>query len=337
MISSICSIFGSLFLFFAFILNLFILIGQLSNKVFINAIYFVQVTDQQSSSSYNFGLWNYCQANQESVQSCQQPKPAYNWATAPGISQVLPGAQSGFINGLFIACFVLYFIGLGFSFIFWILSMPLCCTKRRGVSVSMTSLVFLNLLINLAALIFSLVFVLRGLYLLHNANSSYSGQAGNALWLSIGVVIALCASFIFYTGACCCIGTSGYRSRRKRTNQVDPTSRYSKMDLDHPIDQPYRPETTQPQPTMSSPMSGRRSYDLNQSVYQSVGQQTPRVLQQPYQADTTNTNNHPNTYSPVIQQQGFEHQPRPETHTHGDIRVPGFPPSSNKHGVNTAV
>lgn len=48
---------GSFFLFASFILGLFILIGQLSNKPFINLIAFVHAINPPSNLSYQFGLW----------------------------------------------------------------------------------------------------------------------------------------------------------------------------------------------------------------------------------------------------------------------------------------
>ncbi|CAO3608824.1 unnamed protein product [Cunninghamella echinulata] len=337
MISGLFSVFASLFLFFAFIINLFILIGQLSNKVVLNSLYFAQVSDGTSNSYYNLGLWNYCTATGATVESCQHPTPAYNWASTPGINQVLPNqANSLFIKGLFLANFILFFIGLGLSFILWILSMPLCCTKRRGIVGSLTTLIFINFLVMLAALIFSLVFILRGLHILHNQNSNFNGHAGNSLWLTIGSVVALGIAFILSTGACCCIGVSA--ARKTRRNKVEPNivpvggaAKFSKED--NPQQQPLQ----QPQQTASTPMSGRRSYDFNQSVYQSVGQPSPRVLQQPYhqqEQQQPSLHDDDNFYSPVIQQQGFQHQPRNETHGH--IRVPGFP-SSNNQVPNTTV
>lgn len=214
--------------------------------------------------------------------------------------------------------------------------MPLCCTRRRGISGTLTTLIFINFLVMLAALIFSLVFILRGLHILHNQNSNFSGHAGNSLWLTIGSVVALGIALLFSTGACCCIGISS--TRKSRRNKVDPTimpvGGATKFSKDPTQQQPVQ----QPQQTASSPMSGRRSYDFNQSVYQSVGQPSPRVLQQPYhqqqQQQQPSSQDDDNFYSPVIQHQGFQHQPRNETHGH--IRVPGFP-SSNNHVPNTTV
>lgn len=51
---------ASFFLFASFILGLFILIGQLSNKPFINIISFVHALSPQYDLSYDFGLWQVC-------------------------------------------------------------------------------------------------------------------------------------------------------------------------------------------------------------------------------------------------------------------------------------
>lgn len=48
---------ASFFLFAAFILTLLVIIGQVSNKPFLNILYFVQANNGQYNLSYNFGLW----------------------------------------------------------------------------------------------------------------------------------------------------------------------------------------------------------------------------------------------------------------------------------------
>lgn len=48
---------GSLFLLFSFILELFLMIGQLSNRQFLNKLYYVSAWNPQQNLAYNFGLW----------------------------------------------------------------------------------------------------------------------------------------------------------------------------------------------------------------------------------------------------------------------------------------
>lgn len=48
---------GSLFLLFSFILELFIMIGQLSNRVVLNNLYYASAWNREQNLAYNFGLW----------------------------------------------------------------------------------------------------------------------------------------------------------------------------------------------------------------------------------------------------------------------------------------
>ncbi|ORZ00546.1 actin cortical patch SUR7/pH-response regulator pali, partial [Syncephalastrum racemosum] len=174
------------------------LIGQLSVKPFIKWLNFGQASNGQQN--YNFGLWNYCNEVGGEVQNCQHPTPAYNWATAPGISQALPNqASSSSTKRTFMALFCLYFIGTGFSFLLWLASLSVCCVRRRACGVSMTTLIFINFLVMLAALICALVVTLRGIHLLSGAGQGWSGHAGYSMWMTIGAVVALFLSWLCYT------------------------------------------------------------------------------------------------------------------------------------------
>lgn len=208
-----CSIIASFLVLAAFILELWVLIGQLSTKPFIQWINFGQITNQSNQQSYTFNLWNYCtQEPNGNLQGCQHPKAAYNWADAPFIQQALPGLSSKpHVHGLFYALFILYFIGTIWSFLLWLSSLPMCCIRRRGASYCMAPATVINFFIMLVALILALVAVLRGLKLLTDAAPTWTGRAGWSMWMTIGAVISLLLASLCY----CCTSAGGGRSRRR--------------------------------------------------------------------------------------------------------------------------
>ncbi|KAI8344052.1 SUR7/PalI family-domain-containing protein [Chlamydoabsidia padenii] len=276
---------GCFFLFSSFILNLFIVIGQVSNKPFINRLYFAQASQKSTGQYYNLGLWNYCTATaQDGVQSCAHPKAGYNWMETPGINNYLSTTHT--INGLFLGVFILFIIGLCFAFLLWVASLPLCCVRSRGVGGSMSVFIFITFLVMLAALIIELVLVIRGARIIHDVDSSWSAQAGNSLWLTIASVVSLLLAFFSYGGSCCCVGGS-----KRDRSRVDPDNEKNHVD--------YGAEG-----------GNRGLYNVNQSVFY-TGQpqqqyQTPNMqLQQPYQTDT-------GYHSPMQYQQqiGGDNSPR---------------------------
>ncbi|KAF7723806.1 neutral amino acid transporter [Apophysomyces ossiformis] len=280
---------GSIFTLFAFLLQLFVLIGQLSNRAFLRDLYFAQVMQPSQDRVYNFNLWNYCTGNLAGqVQSCSKPRPAYNWAQTPGINQALSGqANSSVVSGIFLALFILYFISTGLSLIFWFISCPTCCVGRRGLGVSMSTLLFINFLILLVCLILALVVSLRGIRLLTGADSSWLGHAGNSMWITIGGVVSLFLAFLFYSLASCC-----YRPRPRR--QIEPDYKGGHESMRSPYVPPAHP-----------------FYDQQQQ------QQQGRLFQQPY--------THPDSagaqYTPAMQHQqwpqgGYETQPQQEGATY---------------------
>ena len=110
------------------------------------------------------------------------------------------------------AMFVLFFIACCWSFLIWLASIPICCFKRRVFGLSMAILVLINFFVLLVALILALVLVLSGVKLVV-ANAGWSAHAGNLLWITIGAVISLLLSSIFYSCA-----LAGDRGKRRRVN-----------------------------------------------------------------------------------------------------------------------
>ncbi|KAI8370931.1 SUR7/PalI family-domain-containing protein [Blakeslea trispora] len=287
--------FGSFLLLFSFILQLFIIIAQLSNRAFINIIYFVSAWDQ--NRVYNVALWNYCTGTTGgNIQSCASPVPAYNWARTPGISDIATSqANSLVVKGLFLGMFILFFIGMGLSFLLWLMSLPICCLKHRAWGISMSTFVLINFLVTLTALILSLVLILGGIKSFTGGNSPWNAQAGNALWIAIGATVALFLAFLCYGGGSCCAGSGGRTSRRRRKqeedyyynsgNESDGRKRggccggrrrkknKAKVDPNYKETDAYIPGTTQPM-YAQSPM------------YQNTGNPQSSMLQQPYVASS---------------------------------------------------
>ncbi|KAL0083571.1 SUR7/PalI family-domain-containing protein [Phycomyces blakesleeanus] len=213
---AISTLFASLFTLFAFILELFVLIGQLSNKPLLRSLYFGQAINASQGKTLNFNLWNYCTGDiHGAVSGCAKPRPAYNWAQTPGISQVMSRqANSTGVKSLFLALFVIIFISCGLSLIFWLMSLPICCLRRRGLGYSMTTLTLINFLLALVAMIIGLVVTIHGGKMLTGADPGWLGTPGNSLWCLIGSVVSLFFALLLYSvGSCCCKGSKEGRQR----------------------------------------------------------------------------------------------------------------------------
>lgn len=204
---------------------------------------------------------NYCSGGGDGViTSCGPSSPAYNWANTPNISSVAPQAHSGIAQGLFLGMFILFFLGCGFSFVFWCFSLPICCLKRKGYGYSMSSLVLITFLVMFAAFILSLVVVFLGFKTVTSLEEGWSVEVGNSIWLTIGALVSLLISFLCYTGGVTCGG-----KKRRNKNSIDPNYN-SKFNGNAIGTQPLY---------AASPVFG------NQDVNQTTGQQGA-MLQQPY-------------------------------------------------------
>ncbi|KAG1447262.1 hypothetical protein G6F56_009315 [Rhizopus delemar] len=267
------------------------MIGQLSNRVFLTDLYFGSAWNQ--NQRYNFALWNYCSGTSNSISSCAHPTPAFNWASTPDLSTMLQSqANSRMVNNLFMAMFVLFFIGCCWGFLIWLASMPICCFKRRALGFSMLTLVLINFFVMLVALILALVLVISGVKHV-SANQGWDAGAGNLLWITIGAVIALLLAAACYS---CGSATGGRKKKR-----VDPEEKYAYQDqysYGNHYGQPtnYQNQTTN-QADGNPPMGGydgqnQMDRTMLQQSYQDMGshdvtQQTPNEpVSQGYQTPT---------------------------------------------------
>jgi hypothetical protein len=165
--------------------------------------------------------------------------------------------------------FILFFIGCIFSFLFWLASLPICCLNRRGHGISMATLVGINFLIMLAALILALVLVISGVKEITGSSPGWEAHAGNLLWITIGAVVSLFLSFLCYTGGSIC-GPS--KSRRNKA-AVDPNYKDKYGANNNYMTSPMFVPTSQLQTTANAP-----------------GQAT--MLQQPYVISPSAGNQH---------------------------------------------
>ncbi|KAI8647599.1 SUR7/PalI family-domain-containing protein [Parasitella parasitica] len=282
MVQRILGLAASFFVFSSFILELFVMIGQLSNKPFLNLIYFLKSNNPQYNLSYGFGLWSYCQGTYNGpVESCSPPKAAFDWYTAPGFSDMLPTyASSRRVNALFLALFILYFIGLIFSFLLWIATLPVsvcCCIKRfrhnpgnRPIDITMAFLCGLNFLIMLVVLILALVLVIGSVKAITGASIYWEGYAGNALWLTIASAASLFLATVCYLFKACCHGGTSYgKGGSSNGIRVSPDNNHAYKS------QPFDLTPHQPCYNNDSPMIAHRQPQPQPTLPQ------PHLLQQP--------------------------------------------------------
>ncbi|KAL9553589.1 hypothetical protein MBANPS3_003223 [Mucor bainieri] len=331
MIQRILGLAASFFVFSSFILELFVMIGHLSNKPFLNVIYFLKANNPEYDLRYSFGLWSYCQGPYGgSIQNCSSPRAAYDWATTPGFSQMLPGyASSKRLYALFLALFILYFVALIFSFLLWIATLPVslcCCTKRfrhnpgnRPLDITMAMICGLNFLIMLVVLILALVLVIGSVKAISGASIYWNGHAGNALWLTIASVASLFLATVCYLFKACC-HHGHYNGNRRVSPDLDNNHAYKNQPFDlTPHHQPYYASTSpmisnqhaQQQPTLPQPHLLQQSTANQNYLY-------PQQQQQPQQQDVS-ISSLSQQYSPGLQPQflvpiyGSNENPPPNT------------------------
>ncbi|KAI7865732.1 hypothetical protein BDF14DRAFT_1822940 [Spinellus fusiger] len=251
---AISTFLASLFTLFAFILELFILIGQLDNRPFLRDMYLGQALNLPQQKYINFNLWNYCVGDVDgSVTGCSRPVPAYNWLKTPVISMVMePVTNSTITSGLFLALFILIFITCGLSLLLWLASLPVCFLRRRSLGYSMSSLTLINFLIALTAMIIALVITIHGGKVLRLADTNWITIPGNSMWCCIGAVVSLFLAFLLNA-----VGTCGCRDSKtngnvttkkdKKGKKADHKSRFDGMPY-ATASQPNNPYSTQPIP-----------------------------------------------------------------------------------------
>ncbi|KAI8142201.1 SUR7/PalI family-domain-containing protein [Fennellomyces sp. T-0311] len=216
MLFKCCALLGSLFLLFSFLLHLFPMIGQLSNRQFLRHMYFQQAYNRPANSVYQNGLWNYCSGTLQGIESCSSPHQSYNWGNTPVIGQMVPQQyqpNGGHFRHLFTGLFALTMAGTVISFLLWLMSLPImfCCGRRshRAPGIFMSTMTFTNFLVTIAAIILALILAIstnKGL------TDGWQGRAGNSIWSLLGAMGALLIGFMCFNGTCC----------GRRTRVADP-------------------------------------------------------------------------------------------------------------------
>lgn len=131
----------------------------------------------------------------------------------------------------------------------------------------MATLVGINFLVMLAALILALVIVITGVKEITGSNIGWEAHAGNLLWVTIGAVVSLFLSFLCYTCGSIC-----GPSKRRNKAVVDPN---------------YNDKYGANSNYMTSPMFVPANQQQNLNA---PGQTT--MLQQPYAVSPSTGNQH---------------------------------------------
>lgn len=198
-------------------------------------------------------------------------------------------ASSTLIRGVFLGMFILYFIGLGFSFFLWLLSLPFgvfFCFRRlrnnpggRPLDITMAIWSGITCIIMFVALIIAIVYVISFNRNISNASFYWSGHAGNSLWFSIGIVIALFLAALLYAfRSCASISNDGYNTssgkKRRRNNRT-------RVQPEQPFDltphQPYvykenSPPMNQQQQQPGTPLMMNQTYQQQPTIPQATNQ-----------------------------------------------------------------
>lgn len=200
---------------------------------------------------------------------------------------------------------------MGLSFIFWLMSLPICCTRhKRAWGYSMSTLCLINFLITLVSVILALILILAGVRQLTGASPDWHAHAGNSLWVLIGACIANFVAMMCYSGGACCSRSSRRRNRdddysddgyyatgavaapvadetgkkkkgglfsrfgRKNKAQVDPAYKETSAGDDTTNYNNLLPGTAQPMYSHSSPYTGHQN--------NTATPHSNSMLQQPY-------------------------------------------------------
>ncbi|KAI8327490.1 actin cortical patch SUR7/pH-response regulator pali [Choanephora cucurbitarum] len=204
------SFFGFIATFFTFaalVLQVFTMIGSTYNQPFLRSLYFAKVNEGREFLT--FGLWSYCSGTGDSVSSCSQPTPAFDWSTVSRVSQYL---QINHIDKVFLANFILYWIALGFTFIALVIT--ILSSFRRGPDFLASLMTFVAFVVQLVVFVIILVIAVKGVNAAKDAGSSVSGSLGPSTWMTLGAFVALLISSISYCFACIC-GPGRVRSEEK--------------------------------------------------------------------------------------------------------------------------
>lgn len=206
------SLFGSLATFFTFaalVLQVFSMIGTTFNQPFLKSLYFAKV--EIGADFTIFGLWSYCTGSASGgVTTCSKPVPAFDWSQAADLGRYL--ADLGYLDRVFLANFILYWIALGFTLVALVITVM--SHFRRGPDFLASIMTFIAFVVQMVVFIILLVISIRGINTAKGADGSVSGSLGPSMWMTLGAFVALLFSSIGYCFACIC-GPGRIRSSEK--------------------------------------------------------------------------------------------------------------------------
>lgn len=216
-------------------------------------------------------------------------------------------ANSKNLERLFLAFFILYFIGMIFSFLLWVATLPFalfcCCSRRvkntgRIFDLVMATFVTITFFIMFVALVLALVLVVGTVKAVSGGSIYWNGHAGISLWFTIAAVVSLFMAAICYFFKSCCSssGNSNYG------NRVDPTEtryahKHGAFDLTPHQSNAYTPRIMKGE-AVTSQNHHYGPHHSYQPQLQMQQQQQQQQLQEPYSISSLSQQ-----YSPALQPQ----------------------------------
>ncbi|KAI8093295.1 actin cortical patch SUR7/pH-response regulator pali [Halteromyces radiatus] len=192
--------------FAALILEIFTMIGNLANRAFLRDLFFAKLI-LPDGTFFTFGLWNYCMGNKGDL-TCSTPEAAFVWTSVPQLASYLKGFDGQ--DRLFMASFVLYWIGIGLTL--FALVITLFSHFRRSSDVCASFVCIISFVVILAAFVILIVVSAWGIRMAkENSSNAIDGYLGPSTWMTLGAMVALLLSSVWYFISCCC--GSGRRVR----------------------------------------------------------------------------------------------------------------------------
>jgi hypothetical protein len=192
--------------FAALILEVFTMIGNTYNKPFLRDLYFARLS-VDSGTFIDFGLWNYCTGSQGVVDMCSEPKAGFAWTQVPELSSLIHGFEGE--AKLFLAIFILYWIAIGLTL--FALTVTMLSHFRRSSDMCASLASFVSFVVMLVVFVILLVGCLKGINVAKGTSENISGTLGPSMWMTLGAMVGLFLSSIWYCISCCC--GSGRRVR----------------------------------------------------------------------------------------------------------------------------
>ncbi|KAI8353207.1 hypothetical protein BD560DRAFT_336816 [Blakeslea trispora] len=192
---------ASLFIFAAIVLELFTLLGNTYNKPFLNDLYVIRLTQNSTTDFIDLGLWNSCNGTDGQVLSCDMPKGAFIWTNATGLDRFTSDAFESY-PPVFIANFVIYWIGLGLTLLAFVFSIMTLGSNRRFNYTNTAIITFFGFLMMLVVFCIMIVMGARIANTAFSYNTANTSHIGPATWTTLGAMAGLLYATVFYCISC---------------------------------------------------------------------------------------------------------------------------------------